>query len=128
MVAVKTWFLEKNNLKGLYGKALTVVNETAKAVNVRVNLAGAVTTQWIPKSVLCDEWEKDTSALGYHSYLVDVYHKAYESGEIENSVIRSGRNTYRGDNFIHQLRTAELTEALRKHNINYMTRTEWENR
>lgn len=121
MIAVKNWFLEKNNMEFIKGKTITVVKETEKAVYIKAN--GYF--MWIPKSVIIDEWEKDTSGFGYHSYLVETYHKAYNDGLIEHSII-NGR--YRGDAFIHQLNTRELVEALTNKNVAFMTRTEWNNR
>ena len=108
-IAIKNWFLEKNNMKGFYGKDITVVKETAKAVLVHVD--GFFTNEWIPKSVLVDEWEKDTSNFGYHDYLVETYLK------------NGGENEY-----IHQQTTKFITEVLKRYNITFMSRTEWNNR
>ena len=128
MIAIKNWFLEKNNLRGLRGRELTVEKETEKAILVSYTIDGTHDTQWLPKSVIIDEWEKDTSNFGYHKYLEDTYHKAYDEGLIENYTIKSGRNVYRGDNFIYQLKTKELEKALTNHGIKYMSREEWNER
>ena len=110
-VAVKRWFLEKNGLNGLYEKKLTVVRETEKAYNVSYRINGRSYNSWIPKSVVIDEWEKDTSNFGYHSYLVNTY-----------------QNVYGTDNYVHQLTTKELTEALNKSGIEFLSRNDWNNR
>ena len=128
MIAIKNWFLEKNHLRGLRGVELNLEKETDKAVLVSFTIDGTKDKQWIPKSVIIDEWEKDTSSFGYHDYLVDVYHKAYDEGIIENYTIKSGRNVYRGDNFIYQWTTKELETSLKKHGVNYMSRKEWNER
>ena len=132
MIAVKNWFLEKNHLRGWHGKEITIVKETEKAVLAKATFQNGFRTitseNWIPKSCIIDEWEKDTSNFGYKEYLESIYHKAYESGMIENFTIKSGRNTYRGDNFIHQMKTKEIIDALSKRNIQFMTREEWNNR
>lgn len=128
MIAIKNWFLEKNHLRGLRGVELNLEKEIDKAVLVSFTIDGTKDKQWIPKSVIIDEWEKDTSSFGYHDYLVDVYHKAYNEGIIENYTIKSGRNVYRGDNFIHQWTTKELETSLKKHGVNYMSRKEWNER
>ena len=129
MVAIKNWFLEKNNLRGLRNANLTIKKETEKAVLLICDFGDlSLTEQWIPKSVIIDEWEKDTSPLGYHEYLVNTYHKAYDNKKIENFIIKSGRNIYRGDNFIHQLTTKELIKSLKNHEIDFFTFEEWKKR
>lgn len=128
MIAIKNWFLIKNNLRGLRGVELKLEKETDKAVLVSFTINGRHDKQWLPKSVIIDEWEKDTSNFGYHDYLVDVYHKAYNDGIIENYTIKSGRNVYRGDNFIHQWTTKELENSLEKKGVKYMIRKEWNER
>lgn len=125
MTAIKTWFLEKNDCKGFYQQKLEIVKETDKAVLIRCFIDSYKFEQWVPKSCIIDEWEKDTSNFGYHDYLVDTYHKAYEQQLIENYTIKSGMNRYRGDNFVHQMTTKQLTEALKKYNVQFMTRSEW---
>lgn len=125
MKAIKTWFLQKNEIMGFYGNELRIAKETEKAVLVETFINGRKYTQWVPKTCMIDEWEKDTSNFGYHDYLVETYHKAYEDQRIKNFTINSGYNRYRGDNFIHQLTTKELMESLDRYNIDYMTRKEW---
>lgn len=127
-MAIKTWFLQKNGINGFYGRPLETVKETAKAVLVAVTINDRRYEQWVPKSCIVDEWEKDTTGFGYHTYLCDVYHKAYDEGIIHNHTIKSGRNVYRGDNFIHQWTNKELAAALTKMNIPYMDRETWNNR
>ena len=129
MIAVKNWFLEKNNMTYLRGMELVQEKETAKAILVSFETKRFKTeTVWIPKSVIIDEWEKDTSNFGYHDYLVNVYHKAYEEGKFENFTIKSGRNEYRGDNFVHQWTTKKLIEKLEENKIDFMRRKEWNER
>lgn len=125
MTAIKNWFLEKNNCKGFYGKQLEIIRETEKAVLIRCFIDGTQFEQWVPKSCIINEWEKDTSNFGYHDYLVDVYHKAYEAQQIENYTIKSGYNRYRADNFVHQLTTKQLTEDLTKYGVQFMSKSEW---
>ena len=132
MIAIKNWFLVKNHLAGFRNKELEVVKETEKAMLLRTYVTDGfrkdMIQEWFPKSVIIDEWEKDTSNFGYHDYLVEIYHKAYNEGIIENTTIKSGRNVYRGDNFVHQWRTAELVKELTARNIPFMNREEWNNR
>ena len=129
MIAIKNWFMEKNNLRGLRNANLTIKKETKKAVLLICDFGDlSLTEQWIPKSVIIDEWEKDTSGFGYHKYLENVYHKAYDNKEIENFTIKSGRNIYRGDNFIHQLTNKELIKRLENYNITFMSFEDWKNR
>lgn len=128
MTGIKVWFLEKNQCRGFYGKELTTVRETAKAVLVRANIDGRNFEQWVPKSCLTEGWEKITSNFGYHDYLVDVITKAYEDGRIENKTFKSGRNIYDQTSFLHQNTTKSLILIAEKYNINYMNREEWNNR
>lgn len=108
-IAIKNWFLEKNKMKGFYGKDITIVKETAKAVLIHVD--GFFDNEWVPKSVLIDEWEKDTSNFGYHDYLVETYLK--NGGE---------------DEYIHKRTTKHIIEVLNRYSIPFMNRTEWNNR
>lgn len=134
MVAIKNWFLEKNNLTNLRGKELTIKRETEKAVLVSCKINGfsqfsKTFEQWIPKSVIIDEWEKDVSNFGYHDYLEGLCHKAYEEGKLfEKGIIKSGRNRYTRDSFLHQETTKALQSLLDEYNVPYMNRTEWNNR
>lgn len=128
MIAIKTFFLQKNSCMGFYRQQLEIIKETEKAVLVSCFIESRRYEQWVPKSCIIDEWEKDTSNFGYHDYLVDTYHKAYEQQLIENYTIKSGMNRYRGDNFIHQMTTKQLQEALEKHEVKFMTRSEWNTR
>lgn len=131
MVAIKSWYLDKKEIKGFYNKELKIEKETNKAVLVGCFINGRKYTEWVPKSCLTDEWEKDTSNFGYHDYLVGVYRKAYENGMFgEIKVIRTGRNrnVYRGDAFIHQCTTKELTKKLSDRNVEFMNRKEWNER
>lgn len=106
MIAIKTWFLEKNEIKGFYGKELTVVRETEKAILINADINGRTYAQWFPKSVVIDEWEKDVSNFGYHDYLT----------KLDN------------ERFSHQLTTKELMEKLTTKGIKFMNRNEWNNR
>lgn len=126
MIAIRNWFLEKNMMKGFYGKEIIVKRETEKAVLVTVK--GFSSEYWIPKSCLCEAWEKQTSPFDYHKYLEDLYHEAYRNGTIENYTIKSGRNTYTGDAFIHQLTNKDLQWTLNSYNIKYLTYEEFKNR
>ncbi len=131
MIAIKNWFLQKNNLDWMRNWTLEIRKETEKAVMVGVTdrtVTFYTENFWIPKSVIIDEWEKDTSNFAYHRYLEDVYHKAYDSEIIPNKTIKSGRNTYRGDAFIHQLTTKGLIEELQYFKIEFMDRKTWNNR
>lgn len=129
MIAIKNWFLRKNRLWGFYKKEIEQVRETEKAILVKVKFEdGHLSESWIPKSVIIDEWEKDTSPLGYHDYLVDIYHKAYDDQQIENYTIKSGRNCYRGDNFVHQQSTKKLVKDLQSYGIDFMSFDEWKSR
>lgn len=133
MIAIKNWFLEKNHLTGLRGATLTKVKETEKAMLISYTLVNGLRTyhceEWIPKSVIIDEWEKVTSNFGYHEYLEDIAHKAYRDSKLfEKRTTKSGRNTYEGDAFFHQLKTTELIDMLNRYNIEYMNREEWNNR
>lgn len=129
MIAIKNWFLEKNNMTGVRGLELTVVKETAKAVLVKYTVkSGNTYTAWIPKSCIIDEWEKDTSNFGYHDYLVNTLNQAYRDGRLENKTFKSGRNVYDQTSFTHQMSTKELIGALEKFNISFMNRTDWNNR
>lgn len=138
MVAIKNWFLEKNNYQYLREKELGIEKETEKAVQIYYTSGNLKVLFWIPKSVVIDEWEelpkvkikKDISNFGYHDYLVDVFRKAYRNNELyEQHTIRGGGyNVYSGDAFIHQWKTKELIATLDKYNVKYMNRTEWNNR
>ena len=129
MVAIKNWFLEKNNMTALRGLKLEITKETEKAVLVKYTVkSGTTYTDWIPKSCIIDNWEKDTSNFGYHDYLVNTLNEAYTTGKIENKTFTSGRNRYDLRSFNHQMTTKELQKELEKHEINYMNRKEWNNR
>lgn len=129
MIAIKNWFLEKNRMTGCRGAELTIKKETEKAVLVTFQIDRHTFEEWIPKSVIIDEWEKDTSNFGYHEYLEKLCHKAYEEGNLfEKGTFKSGRNVYRNDNFLYQETTKSLLALLDKYNVPYMTRTEWNNR
>lgn len=129
MVAIKNWFLEKNNLMGFRGKELVIKKETEKAVLVICTIDRFTYEEWIPKSVIINEWEKDTSNFGYHNYLESLCHKAYEEGKLfEKGIIKSGQNRYRKDSFLHQETTKSLQSLLDKYNVPHMNRSEWNNR
>lgn len=128
MEGVKIWFLQKNHCRSMYGKELETVRETAKAVLFGWDFDGSHFEQWVPKSLITDGWEKDTTNFGYRDYLLGVYHKAYDEGTIENVTIESGRNKYRGDAFIHQLTTKELVKELEIRNVPFMDRKSWNER
>ena len=129
MIAIKNWFLEKNNLRGFRGRELTIKKETEKAVLIICTIDGFIYEEWIPKSVIIDEWEKNISNFGYHDYLENLCHKAYEEGKLfEKRIIKSGRNKYRADHFLHQETTKSLLLLLDKYNVPYMSRVEWNNR
>ena len=128
MIAIKNWFIVKNSLSGYRNRPLEIKKETEKAVLITTtNIYGDKLEHWFPKSVLTDEWEKDTSNFGYHSYLVETYRKAFAE-ENKGKVIKSGYNTYRWDAFTHQLTTKELINTLTTHDKPFMTRDEWNNR
>ena len=129
MIAIKNWFLFKNDLNWMRRFTLEVRKETEKAVLVGITdrtVSMYTESHWVPKSCLIDEWEKDTSGFAYHRYLEDKIHEAYDLGIIENKTIVSGRNTYRGDAFVHQQTTKELIWLLNKYEIEFMERKEWE--
>ena len=128
MTGIKVWFLEKNQCRGFYGKELTTVKETAKAVLVKANINGREFEQWVPKSCITEGWEKDTSNFSYHEYLVEVLEKAYKNGTLENRVFKSGRNIYDQTSFLHQITTKDLIFTIEKYNIEYMNRETWNNR
>lgn len=131
MIAIKNWFMEKNNLEWMRKFKFEIRKETEKAVLIGITdrtLSFYNESYWIPKSCIIEEWEKDTSNFAYHRYLEDTYHRAYEDGLIPNKTIKSGRNTYRGDAFIHQFTTKDLQKNLEYYHISYMTRQEWNNR
>lgn len=136
MLAVKNWFIVKNQIESIRGKELTVKRETEKAILVswKVKKQSSWTDeyytfeQWIPKSCLTDEWEKDTSNFGYHDYLVEVVNQAYRDGRLENRTFTSGRNRYDQTSFTHQSTTKELTNFLQEKNIEFMNRKEWNER
>lgn len=129
MIAIKNWFLEKNQMTGLHGRDdLTVIKETEKAVLIDIPATFKHFKEWLPKSVIIEKWEKRTSGLAYHAYLENVYHEAYEAGQIENYTIKSGYNRYRGDAFIHQMTNKELSESLSRYKVDYMTYEAWKNR
>lgn len=125
-IAIKNWFLEKNNIYYLRGRDLNVIKETLKAVLVECK---ATKDQiWIPKSCIVDEWEKETSPLAYHTYLVDTYRDAYKLQLIPNYTISNGYNSYSGDAFIHQESNKSLAKLLDKYNVEYMSYNDWRNR
>lgn len=131
MIAIKNWFMTKNDMEWMRQWTWEKVKETEKAMLIRVSdrrLSFSDEQYWIPKSVIIEKWEKDTSNFAYHRYLENTYHEAYDAGIIENTTIKSGRNTYRGDSFIHQLTTKSLIFALESAGVKFMTRTEWNNR
>ena len=111
MTAIKMWFLEKNDLMGIYGRELQVVKETEKAVMVSYWIHSIHYTTWIPKSCIIDKWEKDTTNFGYHEYLAVTLQEAFP-----NQV------------YAHQYKTKELIEMLERKNIKFMNRKEWNNR
>ena len=111
MIAIKNWFLEKNKMKGFYGKELEVIKETAKAALIRTWIDGERFEEWVPKSVIIDCWEKDTSNFGYHDSLVNVYKKNVDK-----------------DQYIHVYTTKKLVEVLERNNISFMNRADWNNR
>ena len=65
MVAIKDWYLKKNNILHIKGWSLDIVKETEKACLISHKFDGnSEVTWWIPKSVIIDKWEvekKDTS-------------------------------------------------------------------
>lgn len=129
MVAVKNWFMEKNSLRGLRNATLRIERETEKACLVKCFWSdGAPTEHWIPKSCICDEWEKETSPFAYHEYLVGIYHEAYKKGIIENHKIVSGRNVYEGDAFAHQSKSKDLADYFKRKGIEFMGFQEWKKR
>lgn len=129
MLAIKNWFLEKEQIRGLWGKELKAIKETDKAIYVEWEGDMFTHKQWFPKSCLCDEWEKWVTPLAYHEYLLDLCYEAYRNKVIENYSIDNGYGyKYRGDAFYHQMKSAELKKMLEKHNIEYMTFKEWRNR
>lgn len=128
MTAIKSWFLEKNDLRHLYKKELKVERETEKAVLVYYFEDMNRYEHWIPKSCIADEWEelkKDTSNFAYHDYLVEVINNAYRNGTLENRTFTSGRNKYDLTSFTHQKKTVEMIEFLNKNNIEYMDKETW---
>lgn len=129
-MAIKTWFLNKNNLNGFYGKELATVKETAKAVLVRTTINGRTHDAWVPKSCIIDEWEKDTSNFGYHDYLVKTLNESYKTGVLRkcNTTFKSGRNIYDMTSFTHQMKTVELITVLEENGIAFLNRTDWNNR
>ena len=129
MIAIKNWFLEKNDLRGIYGIDFLIIKETEKAMLLGYQLGLTSFEQWVPKSVIIDKWEKDTSNFGYHDYLVETCHKAYKAGKLfEQGTFKSGFNTYDNDSFLHQETTKELIKLLEEYNVKYMNRKEWNNR
>lgn len=126
--AIKNWWLLKTNGYNYlrYVKDLVVKRETEKAVLISFNGEYGEWTAWVPKSVLCDEWENDPYA--YHAYLEATYHKAYKEQYIKNFSIRSSRRGvfYPGDEFIGQWKTNELVKELNKKNIPFMSKNEFE--
>ena len=136
MIAVKNWFIEKNQIESIRNKELTVKRETEKAILVSWKVKkhsswgdeNYTFEQWIPKSCLTDKWEKDTSNFGYHDYLVEVVNQAYRDGRLENKTFTSGRNIYDQTSFTHQSTTKELVNFLQKKNIEFMNRKEWNER
>lgn len=130
MIAIKNWFMAKNNLEWLRNYTLEMVKETEKAMLVRLKDRTIMTNEqyWIPKSCIIEKWEKDTSNFAYHRYLEDCIHRAYDAGELDWKPIKSGRNVYRGDAFVHQNTTKGLINLLEKEGIKYMNREEWNNR
>ena len=131
MIAIKNWFMEKNDYTWMRNWKWEQVKETEKAICIRVTdktVSFCTETYWIPKSCIIEKWEKDTSNFAYHRYLEDTYHRAYDAGIIPNKTFKSGRNTYRGDAFIHQLTTKSLIKNLEFYNIEFMDRKTWNNR
>lgn len=135
-VKIKNWFLEKEGyyyvgIERIQQSQTIIKKETAKAVLVTITWWDEkehTINLWVPKSCTCEEWEKQTSNFAYHGYLVNVYHKAYDEGLIEHRTIKSGRNCYRRDAFVHQLKTKDLIEALNSWGVPFMNKQEWINR
>lgn len=135
MIAIKNWFLQKNNLEYLRGKDnLEIEKETEKAAYIGYKSGNLyVGIGWFPKSVIIDDWEavkapKVNKNFEYHDYLVDTVNQAYRDGRLENKTFMSGRNRYDQTSFTHQSTTKELINFLQEENIEYMTREEWNNR
>lgn len=125
--AIKNWWLLKNGYNYMrYIKDLGVKKETEKAVLIFYKTELGEWTAWVPKSVLCDEWENDPYA--YRAYLEATYHRAYKEQYIKNFVIRSSMRGafYAGDQFVGQWKTKELVDELTKKNIPFMTKKEFE--
>lgn len=129
MVAIKDWYLKKNNILHIKGWNLDIVKETEKACLISHKFdENSEITWWIPKSVIIDKWEiekKDTSNFAYHNYLVDIYYKAYDENKIENYTWNNGYNKYNGKSFIHQETTKKIKEILDKNNVVYMSKQDW---
>lgn len=128
MKGIKVWFIQKEHIASAYGKELTIKKETEKAVLVSWKVENSTVEHWVPKSCMTEEWEKDTSNLGYHSYLVETVNNAYRNGTLENSTFKSGRNVYDRTSFTHQETSKTLVNFLEKNNISFMNREEWNNR
>lgn len=113
MIAIKTFFLQKNSCMGFYRQQLEIIKETEKAVLIRCFLDNDKFEQWVPKSVLIDEWEKDTSNFGYRNYLLDISCK--HTDKLQGY-------------YLPKMTTKQLQEALEKHEVKFMTRSEWNTR
>lgn len=111
MIAIKNWFLEKNGLNGIHGVDLTIVAETNKAVRCSYKINNRLYNDWFPKSVIIEEWEKDTSDFGYHKYLVEKVNEHF------------GYNQFR-----HQMTNEDLKRWLDSENVQYYNKKQWKER
>ena len=140
MKAIKNWVLEKEGfcievIVELSKNGIEVVRETEKAALVRVNWLSingekVVREFWIPKSAMCEEWERKFSMKAinhaYRGYIVRTAKDAYRAGKMgETRLIKSGRNVYDDASFYQQYKTTELKEMLDRYAIEYKTRDEY---
>lgn len=126
--AIKRWFLDKNDIRNekIFNNSY-IKRETDKAILIEIHYKYSTKEMWIPKSVIIDYWEKDVSPFAYHDYLVGVARKAYDEGKLfKKHIIKSGRNVYAGDSFLHQKTSKELKSLLDEYNVTYLDYKDWQ--
>ena len=101
--AIKNWWLLKNGYNYMrYIKDLGVKKETEKAILIFYKTELGEWTAWVPKSVLCDEWENDpgTEEPVYKEFITNDYYKRL-NGTISPYKAKSTERAVRNETGIH---------------------------
>lgn len=151
--AVKLWFLESQTgtngfdidhmrfLLERYNNAI-VLKETEKAILIKeyyeeevqgfyeVSYRLQSIEEWLPKSVLIDEWEEPDKKMinySYHTYLLEMVENLCTK-ETMRTLKTYGEGAYKGyanDAFIHRETSKELERCLKKDKVIYLKKADF---